>query len=42
VQMNHLRSGNRRIHLKAALETCIKAIRDPKVHLGKIPSLCKV
>ena len=35
VQMNHLRSGNRRIHLKAALETCTKAIRDPKVHLGK-------
>lgn len=35
VQMNHLRNGNRRIHLKVALETCIKAIRDPKVHLSE-------
>ncbi|KAI9287445.1 VRR-NUC domain-containing protein [Umbelopsis sp. AD052] len=39
VQMNHLRSGNRRIHLKAALETCTKAIRDPKVHLVYMSSL---
>ncbi|CAO3681164.1 unnamed protein product [Umbelopsis ramanniana] len=39
VQMNHLRNGNRRIHLKAALETCIKAIRDPKVHLVYMSSL---
>jgi Fanconi-associated nuclease 1 len=35
IQMYHLRTGKRRLHQKAALETCITAIRDPKVHLSK-------
>lgn len=35
IQMFHFRTGKRRLHQKAALETCIKAIRDPKVHLSE-------
>jgi Fanconi-associated nuclease 1 len=42
VQMNHLRDGNRRIHFKAALETCVKAIRDPKVHLSEYNCLQEI
>ncbi|KAG2183177.1 hypothetical protein INT43_006172 [Umbelopsis isabellina] len=39
IQMYHFRTGKRRLHQKAALETCIKAIRDPKVHLIYLSSL---